>query len=126
MSRSRGARLHDVRVVDQDRAVVDVLESGEHAQARGLAAAGGPDEHQELSVIDLEAQPVDCGTVRLWIDPGGVFEGDGRHRYSVSLCWQLRVIEAHSLHSFVAPASMPVTRAFVARTGTRSARARSR
>ena len=37
-------------------AVGDLLEAGDHAQGGGLAAARGPDQHQELAVLDLERQ----------------------------------------------------------------------
>ena len=49
----------DVAVADEDVALVDLFEAGEHAQRRGLAAAGGADEDEELAVGDLEVQLVD-------------------------------------------------------------------
>ena len=61
MSRSFGGRCGDVAVADADRAAVDVLEAGEHAQRGGLAAAGGADEDEELAVADLEVELVDRG-----------------------------------------------------------------
>ena len=56
----------DVAVADEDVARVDVLEAREHAQRRGLAAARGADEDEELAVLDLEVEGVDRGAV----DPG--------------------------------------------------------
>ena len=47
------------RAVDIDLAVADVLEAGDHAQQRRLAAAGGADEDGEGAVIDLEVDAVD-------------------------------------------------------------------
>ena len=37
--------------VDQDVAGVDLLEPGDGAQRRGLAAAGGAEQHHELAVV---------------------------------------------------------------------------
>ena len=48
------ARLEvvDDAPVDADLAGGRILEPGDHAQRRGLAAAGRPDEHDELAVLD--------------------------------------------------------------------------
>ena len=78
MSRSR-AEVDHVLVVDPDRAVVDVLKPGEHAQARRLAASGGTDEDEKLAVVHLEVELVDRGAFALRKDPGCVLERDGRH-----------------------------------------------
>ncbi len=48
----------DVDAVDLDRAAADILQPGDEAQQRGLAAAGGADEDDEFAVIDVE---VDAG-----------------------------------------------------------------
>ena len=40
----------------------DLLEAGDHAQQRGLAAAGGADQHDELAVRDVEIDAVQHGT----------------------------------------------------------------
>ena len=45
--------------IDADLAGGGVLEAGDHAQRRGLAAAGGADEHHELAVLDRARQVVD-------------------------------------------------------------------
>ena len=79
MSRSRGGRFDHVLVVDPDRAVVDVLEPGEHAQARRLAASGGTDEDEKLAVVHLEVEMVDCGAFALRKDPGRAWKEYGRH-----------------------------------------------
>ena len=42
--------------VDADLAGGRILEAGDHAQRRGLAAAGWPDEHDEFAVLDGEIQ----------------------------------------------------------------------
>ena len=48
----------DVAVADEDLAGVDLLETGQHPQGRGLAAPGRADEDHELAVLDLQ---VDAG-----------------------------------------------------------------
>ena len=45
--------------VDGDRTLVDLLEPGDRAQRRRLAAARGPEQHHELPVCDLEVEPPD-------------------------------------------------------------------
>jgi hypothetical protein len=40
-----------------------LLETGEHAQQRGLAAAGGAEQGEELAVIDIQRQIVDGGEI---------------------------------------------------------------
>ena len=46
----------DVAVADEDVAVVDLFEAGEHAQGGGLATAGGADEDEEFAVFDVEVE----------------------------------------------------------------------
>ena len=46
----------DVAVADEDRAVVERLEAGEHPQRGRLARARRPDEHEQLAVVDLEVE----------------------------------------------------------------------
>ena len=48
-------------VVDADVARVRLLQPGDHAQRGRLAAAGGAEQHQELSVAHLEGEVVDGG-----------------------------------------------------------------
>ena len=60
----RGAPLHrrepdDVLAADHDLAGGRVLVAGDHAQYRGLAAAGGADEAAIGAVGDLEVDAVD-------------------------------------------------------------------
>ena len=38
-----------------------VFEAGEQAQQRGLAAAGGPEQREELACADIERERVDRG-----------------------------------------------------------------
>ena len=56
MSRSRGAQVVDDAPADPDLAVADLLESGDHAQRRRLAAARRADEHDELAFVDLQVE----------------------------------------------------------------------
>ena len=58
MSRSFGGTLFTTRAADGDLAGGDVLQAGDHAQQRGLAAARGADQHHELAVGDVDADAV--------------------------------------------------------------------
>ena len=58
-------------------AVADLLEAGDHAQCRRLAAARGTDEDEELLVLDLEVEIVDGG--HLAVAFGDVVEGNRGH-----------------------------------------------
>ena len=69
----------DIAVADEDAARVDLFEAGQHAQRRGLSAAGGADENQELAIGDLEVQLVDRGARAAGVQAGGVVERDGCH-----------------------------------------------
>ncbi len=51
--------LGHVHVVDQHRAVGDVLEAGDHPQERRLPAARRAHEHDELAVGDVQGEAVD-------------------------------------------------------------------
>ena len=55
----RGGHVVDPRAVDHDVAARDLLEPADHAQERGLAAAGRPDEDDELAIGDREVHAVD-------------------------------------------------------------------
>ena len=55
MSRSR-RELVDHLAADADLAVADLLEAGDHAEGRGLAAPRGADEDHELALGDLEVE----------------------------------------------------------------------
>ena len=52
MSRSLGMQLVDAPPVDRDLALGHRVEPGDHVEQRRLAAAGGPDQHQELAGLD--------------------------------------------------------------------------
>ncbi len=72
----------DVPVADPDRAGADVLQAREHAQGGRLAAAGGPDENEELAVADLQVEGVDRQVLCAGISPGDFVKGDRCHRAS--------------------------------------------
>ena len=59
MSRSCGDEVVDDAAADRDRAVRDLLEPGDHAQRRRLAAARRADEDEELAVRDVEREVLD-------------------------------------------------------------------
>ena len=54
-----GGTRADILAVEQDAAFARRLEAGEHAQQRGLAAAGGPEQREELALPDVERERVD-------------------------------------------------------------------
>ncbi len=54
-----GRHVVDERVADVDLPGRDRLEAGDHPERCGLAAAGGPHQHGELLVLDLDRQVVD-------------------------------------------------------------------
>jgi hypothetical protein len=58
-----GRRPGDVLAVDQDPPGTRRLEAGEHAQERGLAAAGAAEQAEQLLAVDLEIDAVDRGEV---------------------------------------------------------------
>jgi hypothetical protein len=74
-----GLQVRDVPGADEDLSVVDLLETGEHAQRRRLAAARGPDEDEKLSVGDVQVERVDRGTRRPREDSTRLVESDRGH-----------------------------------------------
>jgi len=73
-----GREVVDDLAADPDLAPADRLQSGDHAQRRGLAAAGRADEDNELLVGDREVQRLDrLGAVGK--DLPDVFERDLGH-----------------------------------------------
>src|SRR5450759_611253 len=74
-----GLHVGDLAVADQDAAGVDVLEAREHAERGRLATARGADEDEELAVLDVQVERVDCGTLRPGVDPCRVIESDCCH-----------------------------------------------
>ena len=53
--------LRDVLAAQQDLAGIRRLEPGEHAQQRGLAATGRPQQRKKFSGADVERELVDRG-----------------------------------------------------------------
>ena len=53
------AEVVDHLAADLDRALARLLEPGDGAQQRALAAAGRADQHGELAVADLEVDAAD-------------------------------------------------------------------
>ena len=51
-----GGDVVDDLAVDDHLALAYLLQAGYHAQSRGLAAAGGTDEHDELLVSDVDVE----------------------------------------------------------------------
>ena len=81
----------DVPLADPDLAGLDLEQAGDGVEQRGLAAAGGAQQDQELAPLDLERQAVeDAHGLEGHRD---VADGDG----------------AHGGQPFTAPAAMPRT-----------------
>ena len=79
-----GIELVDDPAVDRDLAGSDVLEAGDHAQQRALAAARGADEDDELVVGDVEVHAMHDGDVAIRLaDP---VETDPRHCCASPCC----------------------------------------
>ena len=51
-----GFKLLHRLAIDEDVARVDILQPGNGAQRRGLAATGRPEEHHELPVLDRQIE----------------------------------------------------------------------
>jgi hypothetical protein len=68
----------DDPLADPHAPVRDLLEPRDHAQRRRLATAGGPDEDDELPVLDLEVEPVH-GLRPVGIDLRELLERDAGH-----------------------------------------------
>ncbi len=58
MSRSAGSRVVDHLVANIDLAAGHGFQPGDHAQQRGLAAARGTDDDDELAVSDFHVDAV--------------------------------------------------------------------
>ena len=52
-----------IAAFDQDRAFVGFVEPGDHAKQRGLAAARGPEQSEELARLDAHADVVHGGEI---------------------------------------------------------------
>src|ERR1019366_1151340 len=57
--RARALTLVTVAAVERNAAVIDVGQTGGNAQQRALAAATGPQEHEEFARFDLQRNVVD-------------------------------------------------------------------
>ena len=67
--------VRDVAPVQGDAAVIDPRQPGDGAQQRALAAAAGPEQHEELAVADVERDVVDDRHAAVVL--GDLVEGDG-------------------------------------------------
>src|SRR5436309_1123996 len=74
--------LVDDAPADVDVAAGDGLEPRHHTQQRGLAAAGGADQHAELAAADLEVDALDgldaTGIGRVHVADGDVSNGNAQ------------------------------------------------
>ena len=74
-------RLHrgDIIATDEDAALVDLFQAGQHAQSRGLTAARRANEHQELAVLNVKIQIIHRGLIVARVDTSDVVEYDFCH-----------------------------------------------
>jgi hypothetical protein len=63
-----GRQVGHVVAAEVDGALGRVLEAADHAERRGLPAAGGAEERVEGPPLDREREPVDCGQVAKALD----------------------------------------------------------
>ncbi len=87
MLRLSGGRLvrvdasNTVAVAEADPALAGRLQARDAAQRRGLAAAAGPEQHEELAVGDVQVEMVDRGARRLPVEAlDEPFQADVGHR----------------------------------------------
>src|SRR5438094_1705700 len=75
--------IGDPLTADEDLAAIRMFQPGNDSQERRLAATGGPDDHQELAVGDLQ---VDVGDGRATAEAfGDADQFDRGHRPLLSL-----------------------------------------
>ena len=54
MSRSFGCIVGDILATDEDAALVDLFQAGEHTKGRRLTTARRADEDEELAILDIK------------------------------------------------------------------------
>ena len=89
-----GRQVRDVLAVDLDAARVGVLEAGDHAQRRRLAAAGRPEEGDELAALGGEDEVLDRGEgAELLLDVGQLQEAHAclAHQWAPPISIRVRV-----------------------------------
>ena len=80
-ARFLGIEIGDIAAVDRDLAAVDFDETREKIQKRCLAAAGRPEQHDELAVGDVEIEVLDHGDIAVVLQD--VAELNGWHVGSI-------------------------------------------
>ena len=80
-----GRDIVDDAFADADGAAGDLLQPGDHAQRRGLAAAGGADQHDEFPVGDVQVDGID-GFDAAGIDFADIVQFDYSHSSFPAKC----------------------------------------
>jgi hypothetical protein len=80
-----GRQKGHILAADARRAAARLDEAGDHAQGGGLAAAGRPEQHDELAVGDVERHPRDDGVIAVAL--GEIDQLEPRHQ--VSFRWRM-------------------------------------
>ncbi len=84
MSRSFGIEVVDQPVADVDVAAGDLDQAGDDVERGRLAAAGRPDQGDELAVLDRERDVVDGDHVAVALDQ--ILQTDLSHAQSLRQC----------------------------------------
>ena len=76
-------RLHrgDILATNEDAALVDLLQAGEHTKGRRLTTARRADEDEELAILDIKIQIIHGGLIVARVDTSDVVENDFCHNY---------------------------------------------
>jgi len=85
--------VHAVQLADVDVAVGELLQAGDQAQAGRFAAAGRPDQDEELLVLDGDIDVVDGDDFTKPL--GDVIEGETCHNETSLLHSTLRHMDRH-------------------------------
>lgn len=76
-----GRNAGNILALQQDAALSRFLETGQHAHQRGLAAAGGTKQREELALVNIERQIIDGDKIAETF--GDVFKADEGHRIGI-------------------------------------------
>ncbi len=76
-----GRNAGNILALQQDAALGRLLETSQHAHQRGLAATGGAEQREELTLVNIKRQIVDGDEITKTF--GDVFKADEGHRIGI-------------------------------------------